>query len=141
MHIDALTRIVAAVGTISLEKELQYRLSDPRIRTILDHLEESEYDKFILIEGLVYKKDDEKPRFYVPDCMITNILRVYYDNNAHCGVKKVIQGLRNDYWFPSMHKQAQSYVDNCLVCLVVNSSANTKEDKLQLPNFLCIPYI
>ncbi|KYN37546.1 hypothetical protein ALC56_08090, partial [Trachymyrmex septentrionalis] len=70
---------------------------DPRIRTIVDHLEESEHDKFMLIEGLIYKKDDDKSRFYVPDCMITNILRVYYDNNAHCGVKKVIQGLRNDY--------------------------------------------
>ena len=57
---------------------------------ILNHLEESEHDKFTLVERLVYKKDDDKPRFYIPNCMVTNILRVYHDNNAHCGVEKVI---------------------------------------------------
>jgi len=86
----------------------------------------------MLIEGLVYKKDDDKPCFYVPDCTVINILRVYHDNNAHCGIKKVIQGIRNDYWFPSKRKQAQSYVNNCLICLIANSSANTKEGELQL---------
>jgi len=68
MHVDALSRIITSVETIPLEKELQYRqLSDPRIRTILNHLEESAHDKFMLIEGLVYKKVIDKPRFYVPD--------------------------------------------------------------------------
>ena len=31
-----------------------------------------------------------------------------------------------------MRKQAQSYMDNCLVCLVANFSVNTKKDELQL---------
>jgi len=71
MHVDALSRIVASVETIPLKKELQNRqLSDPRIRVILNQLEESEHDKFTLVEG-VYKKDD-KPCFYIPDCMVTN---------------------------------------------------------------------
>ena len=31
-----------------------------------------------------------------------------------------------------MRKQAQSYVDNYLICLIANASMNTKEDELQL---------
>ncbi|KYN38979.1 hypothetical protein ALC56_06631 [Trachymyrmex septentrionalis] len=51
-------------------------LSDLRIRTILNHFEELEHDKFTLIEGLVYKKDNYKSRFYVPDCMVIPTLKI-----------------------------------------------------------------
>ena len=56
---------------------------------------------------------------------------MYHDNNAHCGIEKVIQKIRNDYWFLSMREQTQSYVDNCLICFIANASINTKEGKLQ----------
>jgi len=36
--------------------------------------------------------------------MITNILRVYHNNNAHYSTEKVIQRIGNDYLF---HKKIQ----------------------------------
>jgi len=38
-----------------------------------------------------------------------------------------------------MRKQAQSYMNNCLVCLVANSSVNTKEGEIQLKEIPKLP--
>ena len=54
-------------------------------------------------------------------------------------IAELKKGIRNDYYFPSMHEQAQSYVDNCLICFVVNTSVNTKEGELQLKETLKLP--
>jgi len=61
MHVDALSRIVAPVDIISLKKELQcHQLADPQIRAISDGLKEIEHDKFMLVEGLIYRKSKDK---------------------------------------------------------------------------------
>jgi len=46
--------------------------------------------------------------------MINNIIRVYYNNIAHCCLEKAIKGITANYWFPSVKKKVQNYLDNCL---------------------------
>lgn len=71
---------MASVDTIPFKKELQYhQLADPQIRAISDGLKETEHDKFILVEGLIYRKSKDKSHFYVPNCIITNIFHEYED--------------------------------------------------------------
>lgn len=136
-HVDALSRVVAAIETVPLEKELYYRqLTDPQIQTLTNSLEEDNSDKFELIEGLVYRKFPDKSRFYVPESMMPNIIRVYHDNNAHCGVEKTVQGIIDTYWFPSMRQRVRIHIDNCLTCLLNNSSINVKEGEVQLEETL-----
>jgi len=36
----------------------------------------------------------------MPDSMINNIIRVYHDNMAHCGLEK-IKGITANYWLHS----------------------------------------
>jgi hypothetical protein len=132
-HVDALSRIVAAIETLPLEKELYYKqLTDPQIQTLTNSLEENNSDKFELIEGLVYRKFPDKSRFYVPESMVPNVIRVYHDNNAHCGVEKTVQGIIDTYWFPYIRKRVRIYIDNCLTCLLNNTSTNVKEGEIQL---------
>jgi len=50
-----------------------------------------------LLDGLVYKKGPDKSRFVVPEAMIRNIIKVYYDKQAHCGIDKTIEGIRANY--------------------------------------------
>ena len=53
--------IVTPVDIISLKKELQcHQLADPQIRAISDGLKETEHDKFMLVEGLIYRKNKDK---------------------------------------------------------------------------------
>jgi len=60
-HVDALSRVVASIKLMSLDKELQFRqLKDSHLQSIAQHLEESDDEKYILVNGLVFKKDPDK---------------------------------------------------------------------------------
>jgi len=64
--------------------------------------------------------------------MINNIIRVYHDNMAHCGLEKTIRGITTNYWFPSVRKKVKNYLDNCLICLLANSAVNSRKGELQI---------
>lgn len=98
-----------------LARELELKqLSDPQLKEIVEELEFSNNEKFKLIEGSVYKKEPDKPRFAVPESMIDNVIRVYHNDMAHCGLEKIVHGLTSHYWFPSLRKRVYDYISNCL---------------------------
>lgn len=131
-HVDALSRMVGYIDTLPLERELEYRqLQDSKIKTIAENLEFQDDNKFQLIEGLVFTKDSDRPRFVVPDAMINNIIRIHHDETGHCGNEKTFQGIYTAYWFPTMRKQIRDYIDNCVTCLMADASSNSKEGELQ----------
>lgn len=139
-HVDALSRIVSAVNTV--RKRITYRqLADSYINNLAFHLEKAEHNKFLLINGLVYRKAPDNPRFVVPDSMVNKILHIHHDDLAHCGVEKSIQGIQINYWFPKLRKKVQNYIDNCLVCLTANYSFNIKEGELQITDSPTSPFI
>lgn len=140
-HVDALSRAVCFTDSIPLEKELQYRqLQDPKLKAIAENLEGRDHDEFELIDGLVFKKGIYKHRFVVPDTMISNIIRVYHDDMAHCGFEKTVQGIANNYWFPSFRKRIRNHIDNCLICLTTNTSTNSQEGELQRTDTPSFPF-
>lgn len=73
------------------------QLSDPKIRKISISLEFADNEKFILVDGLVYKKEDDQLKFVVPEAMVHNILRVYHDDMAHCGREKTYYSISQNY--------------------------------------------
>lgn len=132
-HVDALSRAVAYVNELPLERELEFRqLADPRIREISNDLEVNESDRFALVNGLVYRKDGESLKFVVPDTMVTSVLRAHHDDMAHCGWEKTYQGIAQNYWFPSMRKKIHVYIENCFACLMANESNNRFEGETSL---------
>ena len=133
IHVDALSRIISYIEPMPLEKELEYKQQlDPRLKIIADELQFRDDDKFELCQGLVYRKSPVSPKFVVPDSMVNNVIRVYHDNMAHCGIEKTIQGISANYWFPSLRRKVIDHIDNCLTCLMTNTSSNVKEGDMQI---------
>jgi len=95
-HVDALSKIVAFAEAMPLEKEYK-QLQDPKFTELSAKLEWENHHEFELFDGLIFKKGPDKPRFAVPDSMINNIIRVYHDNMAHCGLEKTIKGITSNY--------------------------------------------
>jgi len=140
-HVDALSRVSSIAPNKSIDEELLYRqLTDPQIQAISNLLEISDHEEYTLIGGLVYKKGPDKLKFYVPEPMVNNLLRLYHDDQAHCSVEKTYQGLASNYWFPSMRNRIKEHVGNCLVCMLANTSTNIREGKLQTTFSLNIPF-
>lgn len=133
-HVDALSRIIALVDEMPIERQLEFKqLHDPAIKSIIDKMENSESDKkFELHKGLLFRKNQNNPLFVVPENMVNNIIHIYYDNIAHCGLEKTVQGISSNYWFPSLRKRVKSYIDNCLICLMANPVSNSREGEMQI---------
>jgi len=128
-HVDALSRSVAYVNKLPLERELELRqLADPEIKAIVNELEFKDSEKFDLLNGLLYKKEDNTLKFVVPCSMITSLLRAHHDEMAHCGAEKTYKGISMNYWFPHMRKKIHDdYIENCLTCLMANDSTRRLE--------------
>lgn len=133
-HVDVLSRQVSYLEILPLERELEFRqLQDPRLKQIASELEYgAENNEFLLINGLVYKKDIDRNRFAIPESMINNLIRVHHDDMAHCGLETTFQGLYSSYWFPAMRKRIRDYIDNCIICLYANSATNRLEGESQI---------
>jgi len=61
-------------------------------------LEREDHYKFELLDGLIFRKGPNKPRFAVPNSMVNNIIRVYHDNMVHCDLEKTIKRITANYW-------------------------------------------
>jgi len=132
-HVDALSHSVAYVNEVPLERELELRqLADSWIQEIANSLEYNDDEKFVLINGLVYKKNNGDPKFVVPEAMIPALMRTYHDNMAHVGRVKTFQGIAQSYWFPSMRKKIHDYIDNCFVYLMADDAKNRFEGETSL---------
>lgn len=132
-HVDALSRQIGYIDSLPLERELQYKqLQNSKLKNIAEKLECEDDDKFQLIEGLLYTKDSDCPRFVVPDTMVNNIIRIHYDEMAHCGTEKTYQEIHAAYWFPTMWKQIRDYIDNCITCLTADAATHSKEGEMQI---------
>lgn len=64
----------------------------------------------MMINGLVFRKG-RPDKFYVPESMVTNVIRIYHDDMAHCGVEKTVQGISCNYWFPLLRKRVHSHME------------------------------
>jgi len=132
-HVDALSRSLAYVKEVPLERELELRqLADPQIQEIANKLEFCDDEKFSLVNGLVYRRDHDNLKFVVSDAMVHTLLRTYHDNMAHVGRVKTYEGIAQTYWFPSMRKKIYSYVENCFVCIMADDSTNRYEGESSL---------
>lgn len=102
-------------------------------------MEYKDNDKFRLIDGLVYKKGDDRARFLIPDT-INSIIKIYHDDMAHCGIEKMYKGILASYWFPSMRKKIKDYISNCITCLIANSSSYAREEEMQISTISTKPF-
>jgi len=132
-HVDALSRAVAHVSEMPLERELEFRqIADPKLKQISEDLEFKDSEKFSLVNGLVYRKQDVNLKFAVPESMVVSVLRAHHDDSGHVGKEKTYQSISQNYWFPAMRKRVYDYVDNCFKCIMSNDSPNRFEKELHL---------
>jgi len=66
-HVNALSRVMASIKLMSLDKELQFRkLKDLHLQSIAQYLEKSNNEKiYTFVNGLVFKKDPDKSKYQV----------------------------------------------------------------------------
>lgn len=132
-HVDALSRCVGYVGELPLERELEFhQLADPRIKEICDALELEDSEKFEMVDGLLYRKLEDRSKFVIPESMVASVIRAHHDDAAHVGYEKTLRGISENFWFPAMRKRVRDHISNCLTCVMANDASNRFEGETSL---------
>lgn len=139
-HVDCLSRYVASINLITIEDEVMYRqLTDPKIKELAEELESKDHKYFVLIEGLVFRRQADKNLFVVPESMINNVIRIYHDEMGHVGIDKTVHGLLSHYWFPCYKLRVKQYIENCVKCLSFSLIGGKPEGELELFEKIAVP--
>lgn len=134
-HADALSRNISSVAAISsydLYHQLQLTQNrDPLIKNLKAILETSEYPPYEMHNGIIYRKNKEnKLVFYVPKEMELQLVQSVHEKIGHFGSFKCLEKLKLNYWFPSMRAKVDSYVKNCIKCIVYSAPNRASEQTL-----------
>lgn len=111
-HVDAFSRChaILVLESNTFEQTLALRQStDDDIVKIKDRLMTGDDKFYELRNGLVYRKENKRIRFYVPKSMEINVIRTCHDDVAHVGLLKVIENISRVYWFPNMKNKVRNY--------------------------------
>ncbi|KAL4085336.1 hypothetical protein QTP88_012457 [Uroleucon formosanum] len=129
-HVDAFSRChaILVLESNTFEQVLAVRQStDDDIVQIKNKLLTSDNKFYELRNGLIYRKENKRIRFYVPKTMENNVIRTCHDDMAHVGLLKVIENISRVYWFPDMKNKVRRYLDNCLKCIEFSRPSGRKE--------------
>jgi len=129
-HVDALSRVqnILVLEVNTFEQTLSNKQStDSEIVIIRKKLENSDILFYELRNGLVYPTVGKKLLFYVPNELIDNVIRTFQDNIGHVGADKVVELIRNSYWFPNMKEKVKLYIYKCLKCLSLSPNSGKTE--------------
>ena len=133
-HVDALIRChsVLIFEANTFEQVLAIKQhQDAEITKIREKLQQSEDKFFELRDGLVYRKyKNETILFYVPESMITNVIRTFHDDLGHVGFDKVVQKITTVYWFPKLRERVKEHIANSLKCIEFSPKRSKKEGYL-----------
>lgn len=134
-HVDALSRCnyILVIDGCSFNQTLAINQStDPEIKLIFKHLEQSEHSLYELRNGLVYRKIGDRLLFYVPESMRDQVIRTCHDDMCHVGISKTVELIKQVYWFPKIVERVKLYISNCLKCIIFSPKEGKGEGLLNL---------
>lgn len=92
-----------------------------------NQLESGDHDSFEMLNGVVYKKNDDNPLFYVPQEMEEEVIRTTHEHLGHLGIEKCYRKIKTNYWFPDMRNKINKFTKNCIRCIMYSPSLKPNE--------------
>lgn len=138
-HVDALSRNpVNAVSVNRLEVTDWFRTvqsQDDKLKRIIEQLNEGSApadlaNNYMLIDERLYRKTLNGNRLVVPNSARWKILQMHHDEIGHVGLKRCMDLIKNDYWFPKMTRFIKKYVTSCLSCAYGKGEHGKREGTL-----------
>jgi len=116
---DTVVNVVGATpGDIDLLLQTE-QIRDPEIVKLRDKLEREAVGCFELIDGIIYRKNDAgRLCLYAPTQIQEQLIRLCHEKLGHLGVDKCVDDLKDKYWFPLLRSKVESFIRNCLPCIL-----------------------
>lgn len=89
-------------------------VEDPYFAKFVEKVKEGGYDEFVLINGFLF----EGTRLCIPDCSLRMKIVKELPEEGHLGRDRTLQLISQSYYWPSMKKEVDRFVQRCHVCQV-----------------------
>lgn len=108
------------------EKDLvrMYQRQDLLLQQVISKLQnrdtQPELSKYILCEDVLFYKDEVKDRklFIVPNSIRKSLCVKFHDLMGHYGIEKVVDAIRQHYWFEGLRRYVKHHISQCSVLIV-----------------------
>lgn len=121
-HVDTLSRnpTVCLIHPNDIEAQLEVTQNrDPTIQRLQETLSTSDVPSFDMQNGIVYRKTKEnRLLFYVPKEMEQQLIAYVHEKIGHFGSDKCYDKIKANYWFPGLEDKNETFVKNCIKCIV-----------------------
>jgi len=108
------SKLVGIVGADPCDIDLLLQteqMRDDEVRTLRQKLEKGEIERFVLIDGIIYRKNDNgRLCLYAPTQMQEQLIRLSHE--------KCVDDLKNKHWFPLLRSKVEYFMRNCLLCIL-----------------------
>ncbi|CAF3782340.1 unnamed protein product [Rotaria sp. Silwood1] len=107
---------------LTIKRIKQEQKLDATIQNIITHMNHNDNSHYELVDDVLYRfiprgtKNIRLP--YVPRSLIKDVLFLFHDHpsNAHFGINRTYEKLKNKYYWPNMKNSIINYIQSCLQC-------------------------
>lgn len=150
-HVDALSRApvdapdnllnTTVMSILTEEDEVRlYQYTDPDLREKKETLskpasERPKYDEsricdFELSKGILYKRQENRLLYVVPNVMRKGLTIRFHDLRSHQGAERTVSRIREHYYFPRMRAYVKRHIRSCLQCIACKSKPGRQAGEL-----------
>nr|AKD28027.1 pol polyprotein [Glypta fumiferanae] len=93
-------------------------------------IEKSEIEGFELIDGILYKRCEDKLLYVVPKSMRKSLVIRFHDLKSHQGVDRTVSRIKEHYHFPRMRTYVKRHIRSCLHCTACKAKPGRQAGEL-----------
>ena len=102
-------------------------VEDPYFAKIVDEVEKGKTDEYVLVDGFLFKGN----RLCIPESGLRMKIVNELHEEGHVGRDRTLQLISQSYFWPSMRKEVERFVQRCHICQV--SKGTTTNAGLYMP--------
>ena len=104
-------------------------VTDPYFAAIMTAVQAGEKSDFLLVDGFLFRGN----QLCIPDCSLQLKILQELHGEGHVGRDRTLQLIKASYFWPTIRREVERYVERCRVCQVSKGKATNAGLYLPLP--------
>lgn len=92
--------------------------------------EANKVENFALFEGLLYRVEERKKLYEVPNALRKSLTIRFHDMRSHPGIERTVRQMGQHYHFRGMRRYVRQHVRECIQCTVTKSKPGRQRGEL-----------
>jgi len=132
IHSSNNVMVLSKIKELSDENIILEQAKDGYLKEILkefpleNSLSDTEYENFKIVKGIIFKKENDVFKLYVPDSLLNTLVGAAHIMFGHRGQKSLIELMELKYFHPKLREYIIHLVKTCHLCLLCSPDSRKK---------------